>query len=181
MSSLGSAGSANQGGINSWSRSDKISCIAAVVSFMALVISAIQPISSLADYILRPQVGIQYPSDGMRMANNTFNAHGTEERIPSSSDLWLVVRSGVEGRWYPVTRLSVSSGQWSIGDDVICPGSGLQDIQIYLVPDTGEEELFAYVRGSKSRQSLGMDSMPPGAVLEATHAVNVAPNSSDGC
>jgi hypothetical protein len=181
MSGRRGSGNAYQGRRARWTRSEQISLVAAAISLAALLVAAIQPVTSWINYLSRPKVNIQYPSDGMQAANNTFGAHGTAQDIPPSSDLWLVVRSGVEGRWYPVTHLTVSGGRWSIGRDGICPASGLQDIQIYLVPDTDEGGLFGYVRASKSQQALGMNSMPPGAVLEATHAVNVDSNSPTTC
>jgi hypothetical protein len=150
---------------------------AAVISLAAFLVAAIQPISSFFARFSRPQVTIQYPSAGMHMPNNTFGARGTEQHIPLSSDLWLVVRSGVEGRWYPVINLTISNGKWSINSDWICPASGLQDIQVYLVPNTDEEALFNYVKGGKH----GISSLPPGAVLEATHAVNIASKSPANC
>lgn len=177
----GGASGADPGKGKQWTRSDRISLAAVIAATLAFLVAAIQPMSSIVHYFSRPRVTIESPSNGMNMPNNTFGAWGTAQHVPPTSDLWLVVRSGVEGRWYPIYNLSADGGKWAIRNDRICPGSGLQDIQIYLVPNMDEGELFSYIKGDSAQQGLGINSMPPDAVLEATSSINVAGNSRTSC
>jgi hypothetical protein len=162
-----------------WIRSNKISMWALIFAALALLVSLIQPVSSLTHYLNRPRVAIKFPANGANEPNNTFGSSGIASNIPTSSDLWLVVRSGVEGRYYPVDNLTLANNKWSIPGDWICPASGRQDIQIYLVPNTDENDLFDYTRGRGPHH--GINSMPSQAVLEASHAIKVAANSQKSC
>jgi hypothetical protein len=164
-----------------WARSDKLSLVAVIAASVACLVSAIKPAQSVMHYLARPRVTIGYPLPGSDMPNNTFGAWGKASNIPASSELWLVVRSGVEGRYYPVDNLAIVNGTWSIRSNRICPGAGLQDIQVYLVPGTGGNALFDYIRGSAANQGTGINSVPPQAVLEATSNVEVAGSSEKSC
>lgn len=118
-------------------RRSKQSLGALVISIIALVVAAWQPIIVPAiDHFRDPRVTFTYPKPGTRLATNIFGAWGTASHIPASSALWLIVRSGIEGRFYPVRNLPVSNGTWTIGSRWICPAPGLQDLQIYLVPNS---------------------------------------------
>ena len=152
-----------------WARSDKISLCAVIAATLAFLVAAIQPVESVVHHFTRSQVTITFPAAGTHLPDNTFGAWGTAADIPASSDLWLVMRSGVESRYYPTINLTLGSdGKWSIRRDVMCPAPGLQDVQIYLVPNTDENDLFDYVRSSASKTGAGINSMPADAVLEAS-------------
>lgn len=162
-----------------WTRSDKISLCAVIAATLAFFVSLIQPAISLTHYMTRPRVTIESPAAGISEQNNTFGSWGAARGIPASSDLWLVVRSGVEGRYYPIDNLTLMDGKWSIRSNWICPAGGLQDIQVYLVPNTDENDLFDYIRSRGPHQ--GINSMPSQAVLEASSDVQVAGNPRPSC
>jgi hypothetical protein len=164
-----------------WKRSDRLSLAAVIAASAACVIAAIQPGAALWHWLHKAGVSITYPANDESMPNNTFGAWGTAANIPPSSDLWLIVRSGVEGRYYPTHNLQVVRGHWAIGAGKICPGAGPQDIQVYLVPNTDENDLFAYIRGGARTRNGGMNSVPADAVLEASHQVQVAGTSAKYC
>jgi hypothetical protein len=141
-----------------WSRADKVSFFAAVVAcLVAAVPYAVQGFR----YLERPRVTIISPKNGARENANTLGVNGTAQNIPQSSDSWLVVRAGVEGRWYPFERVRLAGDRWAVKKDRICPGSGPQDIEIFLLPDTDEGQLFAYARESPQQRKVGINSMLP--------------------
>jgi hypothetical protein len=164
-----------------WARSDKISLCAVIAATLAFLVSAMQPVQSAVRHFTRPRASIIFPQDGARLPDNTFGAWGTSGNIPASSDLWLVIRSGIEGRYYPAINLTLASnGTWGIQSNRMCPATGLQDVQVYLVPNTDENDLFAYIRSSAAKTGTGINSMPADAVLEASSGVVVG-NSRPSC
>ncbi len=161
-----------------WSRADKINLSIVLTACLAI---ALPYGLQLLRFIQRPQAAIIAPVSGVRVLNNTFGANGTARNIPADSELWLVVKSGVEGRWYPWGPLSVSGGRWAVPPDRICPGYGPQYLQVFKVTDTETGDLFAFIRGSQSLQRQGINSLPPGAVLEASTRVIVGEDSRKFC
>jgi hypothetical protein len=180
VTDLGSVSASPAG--RTWSRADKFSLSAVIVAGLALLISAVQPIAAAAHYFERPRVSIAFPSTGAHLDDNRFGASGSASHIPPSSDLWLVIRPGIEGRYYPTINLTLNAnGSWHVGPDQICPAPGVQDIQVYMVPNTDENDLFGYRRSGAAKKGAGMNSMPAGAVLEASSNVVVAANMHTGC
>jgi hypothetical protein len=115
------------------------------------------------------------------MSTNTFGAGGTASHIPESDDLWLVVRSGIEGRWYPDARLAPEDGAWRLQPRELCPASGPQELEVWLVPQTADGELIAYRKALDAGQAPGLNSMPPTATLEAVASISVARKRSPHC
>ena len=63
----------------------------------------------------------------------------------------------------------------------MCPSPGPQDVEVFMVPNTGEAEFFAYVKSSAQRKGLGINSPPPTAIREATSHIDIAHNAKPRC
>lgn len=148
---------------------------ATLIALIALVVSVIPYAERALSRFEQPRVSINLPHNGSKNVKRSVGAAGTASKIPSASDLWLVVRSGIEGRWYPAARLTTKrNGKWSVPAHYLCPGPGPQDFEVWLVPDVGEGQLLAYMNESRAPQNPpGVNSMPPSAKLEATANINV--------
>jgi hypothetical protein len=169
----------NQAG--KWTKADKMNGAGVLVAILGLVGGVLVPnLWHLHNYLNRPQASISWPNEQAKIPNNAFGAQGTAHHIPTDSDLWLIVRSGIEGRWYPDERLTVTDGSWQVPKNMICPASGPQELVIYLVPDSAEGSLFAYKR-SAAQKGLGMNSVPIGSTVMALVTVHVANSKRTGC
>jgi hypothetical protein len=157
-----------------WSQADKINGVGVLIAVLGLLLGVGLPgVLHLVSYLNRAQASIIQPVDNARVPDNTFGAHGSADNIPPDYDLWLILRSGVEGRWYPVQLLHVVKGIWQVGEEQMCPTPGLQELIIYMVPDSEEGQLFAYQRSAASKSGQGIDSIPPDSVVKATAYVQV--------
>lgn len=157
-----------------WSRSDKISIAAIIIALLGAAGGIGTPyLVSWVKHFNNPQVTIITPANGAKEADNGFGARGTASNIPAGSDLWLIVRAGVAGIWYPFNKLSIDNDQWYVKRHSICTGAGPQDIEIFLVPYASDDQLVTFVNSSEQIQKLGINSLPPGATLEAASDVLV--------
>ncbi len=93
-------------------------------------------------------------------------------------DLWLVVKSGVEGKYYPLESLHVEDNGWNVPERKICTALGSQIIQLYLVPKTADGSLYTYALDG-SQHLVGIGAMPTGSVREAQAQINVSGSSTD--
>jgi hypothetical protein len=162
-----------------WSRADKINRWIAVSAVIAALIALAPWAKNVYDWVQRPRAAISSPFNGEHVRTNTFGVAGTAANVPADADLWLVVRSGVEGRWYPIGRFLVTNGKWTSGVHDLCPGP--HDIEVFLVPDNGGAQFFTYVGSKAQHQGVGIDSIPPTAVLEGTSQIIVPGPSKPGC
>jgi hypothetical protein len=128
-----------------------------------------------------PKVTISSPPNGAHLPNNTFGTSGIAEGVPSGDDLWLVVKPPDYDRWYPVSRINVVGGAWTIGAGEICPAGGRQDIEVFMVPNIAEAQLTAYVSYRTSQHDPGIKGMPTLATLEAVSHVSVNSDSTKSC
>jgi hypothetical protein len=161
-----------------WSRPDKINLGILIVAFVVLVLPYLQHWVSSQ---WRPQASILSPANNARIADNTFGANGSAKYIPDNSDLWLIVRSGIQGRWYPIQRLRVVNGSWQVGRKRICPTPGPQQLELFLVPDSEDEQLFNYQSSSVQLHSEGITSVPPDSTVEAISNIEVLKTTSSSC
>lgn len=129
----------------------------------------------------RLQVTISRPADGAILPDNTFGATGTAKHIPANDSLWLVLKPPGYGRWYPVSPISVIGGNWHIPRDIICPASGRQDVEVFLVPDVAMLRLQEYVSSRTAQHDPGIAAMPSLTMLKAVSYVNVRTNKHKGC
>jgi len=155
-----------------WTRADKINTL---IACTALVTALAPPGRSLWVYEHRPVAAIDHPDDESRSAGPTVAVDGTAERIPSDSDLWLVIRS--DGRWYPVERCQPGrNGRWSFRDDDVHLGGpkekGLYVLSVYLAGPSQTGEFAQFVNGQQQSKDSGLASLPDGIKLLATRTVN---------
>jgi hypothetical protein len=114
------------------------------------------------------------PTDGSTQPSN-LGATGTATNIPRDDDLWLVIRSGIEGRWYPVSRIvPQDNGVWKIPRDVIQPAKGFQEIEVIMLSDSDEAQFIDYVKQRMATGAdLGLSSIPSVHMLEAVARITV--------
>jgi hypothetical protein len=126
------------------------------------------------------QATISSPLTSTKEPDNLFGANGFAQNIPSNMELWLVVKSGVEGRYYPLEPLQIDNdGGWNIPNAKICPALGSQIIQLYLVPKAAEGSLSTYALDG-TKHLAGIRSMPTGSVREAQSSVTVLALNPEG-
>lgn len=156
-------------GAKGWTRADRLNAIGVAV---ALTVAVVPLCVKLVNKLNRAEAGFSLPLPG-KVATRAFPAHGSASNIPASSDLWIVLRSGVEGRWYPVERLNVTHGQWHVDAGTICPTAGLQELWLVLVSDTDSGQLLDYVRKYNTPPAAphppGVSSLPPNHLLKIQH------------
>jgi hypothetical protein len=155
----------------SWSRADKISAAIAVIALGA----AVTPyVSDVVKHFTGPRATIIMPVDGSTHPRS-FGATGTAANIPRDDDLWLVIRSGIEGRWYPVSRIvPQANGAWTIPRGVIQPATGFQEIEVIMLSDSDEAQFIDYVnQRMKTSADPGLSSIPSVYSLEAVVRITV--------
>jgi hypothetical protein len=162
-----------------WSTADKINGVGVLVAILGLTIPLVWHLYTSSQ---QPRVSVKWPNDDVNMTDNTFGSYGTAAHIPAGSDLWLIVRSGGDGRWYPTKRpLQVHNGSWQIRRGTICPAAGSQELVIYMIPEAEEGSLFAYINSKAGWNELGMNSVPVDSKVMASATVNVAKDKHVWC
>ena len=146
-----------------WSRADRITLSTAILALLVAVTPVAthfwEGLHSVHATITTPATGSVYH------ASEDPGATGTGHNKPSDDDLWLVKRSGIEGRWYPVERLLIQSdGQWTV--PALHPALGQQELYVILVPITEDAQFIDYVK-NLGRSDPGISSLPPGSVVKA--------------
>jgi hypothetical protein len=155
-----------------WSRADKINGLTAVIALLV----AVQPYAYDAwNHFAGPRATITGPVDGSTEPNQDFGASGTAKHIPRDDDLWLVTRSGIEGRWYPVTRIVPDAeGKWVVPKNVIQPAKGFQEIEVIRLSISDGAQFIDYVnRRTTNGSDPGVSSIPSIYELEAVARITV--------
>jgi len=133
------------------------------VGLAALIVGLIPYAIDIERHFTGPHASISEPASGSIQPNNMFSAYGTASNIPSGDDLWLVVRSGVEARWYPSTRLVPLNGDWIVGGGINRPSAGPQVLELILLPDSREGTFVNYVNALRLHDlNPGMSQLPSG-------------------
>lgn len=157
-----------------WSRANKIGLFGAIVAVIALIIAALPYAADVWRHFSGPSAAITEPAPGSVQPNNMFGAQGTSRNIPDGDDLWLVVRSGIEARWYPVTRIVPVNGPWIVGGGLIRPALGSQIIELIMLSDSNEASFINYVKALQLKQlNPGLSSLPNGYTLLASAQIQV--------
>jgi hypothetical protein len=143
-----------------WTRANKI---ALFVGIAALAVALIPYAIDVVRHFTGPRGSISEPAPGSIQPNNMFSADGTASNIPSGDDLWLVVRSGVGGRWYPAARVAPINGQWLVGGGIVRPAAGPQILELILLPDSSEATFVNYVSALRLHDlNPGLRQLPSG-------------------
>jgi hypothetical protein len=101
-------------------------------------------------------------------------------KIPEpDDDLWLLVRAP-GNFWFPIAKIE-SGSPWSVAAHMICyrMGPGMQDLQVWMIPDTTDGPLINYMNISNSTSPI--TQLPPGSMLETQLAVRVPNNIHVSC
>ena len=153
----------------SWSRADRINGVTAI---LALVVALTPVATHFWRSLHSVHATITTPATGSVFhASEDHGATGTAHNKPSDEDLWLVKRSGIEGRWYPVGRLLVKSdGSWTV--PALSPALGQQELYVILVPITEDAQFIDYVN-NLANSDPGISSLPPASMVEAVSSINV--------
>ena len=150
-------------------RSDWIAAGALLVAAFAVAFPLVR---EAWDNSQKPSVTIDAPSP-RKTIKSPFGANGTWSHVSASDDLWLIVRSGIEGRWYPVGRLpKLPDHTWKTAGNAIQPALGAQQIEIFRVPETADATLINYING---RADPGLSGLPAEAERLAGEDLTVAP------
>ena len=153
----------------------------AIISSLAAAFAI--PVYNFVKLHLHPpqiQATISSPIPSTKEYDNLFGANGFAQNIPSNMELWLVVKSGVEDKYYPLEPLVIDNdGGWNIPNAKICPALGSQVIQVYLVPKAEEGSLSTYSLDGTNHLA-GIPSMPTGSVREAQSRVTVLALNPEG-
>ncbi|MFI0421809.1 hypothetical protein [Spongiactinospora sp. 9N601] len=153
-----------------WARTDKIAAFAIVIS--AVITLGIW----LADRQGRsvpPSGTITNIADELKVREEALFVEGKAGDIPVGSEVWLVIRAGLERRWYPVMMTRPGpDGSWRSDDDASDPQNvrlvtnGPYYIQIYCANMSAIAEFQQYkAKAIKSNKYPGMDKLPRGAKL----------------
>jgi hypothetical protein len=154
-----------------WSRADKIS---AAIGVIALGTAVAPYVSDVVKHFTAPRATITVPADGSTQPSD-LGACGTSTNIPRDDDLWLVTRSGIEGRWYPVTRIvPQANGNWTVPRNVIQPATGFQEIEVLMLSDSDEAQFIDYAnRREATGADPGLSNIPSVHSLEAVARITV--------
>ena len=143
-----------------WLASSKTTNAAAIaalgVSIIALVLSAPVYPHIEALFAASPEADFVYPNPSTTTAPAGFSVSISSNNVPVSSDLWFIVRAGTQHEWYPFDLIN-PNGTWSIAD--ICPATGKQILQIWLVPDSQESTLLTYLDSKHGSYTQGLTSL----------------------
>lgn len=156
-----------------WSRTDKIARLGLVVAVVTAIGVLIPYAIDVYNHLTGPAAAFAEPVNGSAQTSS-LGASGTAHNIPLSDDLWLAVRSGIEARWYPVERLVVQNGHWSVGPGIIWPASGTQELQIIMLSDSDEASFINYVQAHNlQHKNPGLSNLPPGYQVLKTVQIEV--------
>lgn len=125
----------------------------------------------ISSHAYNPSVTIRAPLPSTTEPNSGFGANGFIYHKPAGMDLWLVVQSG--GEYYPFNRLhSAKDNEWNVPTHEICTATGTQTLQLYLVPQATDGELFQYSQDN-TPNCAGLANMPAGSILEKQSQIYV--------
>jgi hypothetical protein len=105
-------GGAMVGGTGGWTRPDKINLVIAIAAILAAV-GALWPAGrDFLDKRQAPSASFIDPQDNARIPGGVTDASWTTKNA-EHEPLWLVLRTSIDGHWYPSQRLVVQpDGKW---------------------------------------------------------------------
>jgi hypothetical protein len=150
-----------------WFSSNKATNLIAIAALLASVLLS-SPAFSLYEKwsATPPEADFVSPNSSLNAIPAGFLVSVKSNNIPDSSDLWFIVRSGSQAEWYPWALMS-SNETWSLEN--VCPGTGEQILQVWLVPDSQESVLLEYVSTHHSSYTQGLLNLGSSSASELTH------------
>ena len=148
----------------------------AIIAF----VTAVSPLAhDLWSYWIRPSVIITSPPPDFISGSRGFSVTGVSRHIPEADDLWLLVRAP-GNFWFPLDKIP-PNGQWGVAAHMICyrMGPGQQDLQVWMIPDTADSSLIAYMDDNNSTKPV--TQLPPGSTLETHRIVQVPKHIKVSC
>ncbi|MDF5758360.1 hypothetical protein [Spongiactinospora sp. TRM90649] len=118
-----------------------------------------------------PSGTITSVQDNLVLTRDALYVAGEASDIPAGSEVWIVVRAGVERLWYPVKAVNVASdGTWRSDEDpnnpqeVLVTTPGAYYIQIYCA-DMGAIAALQKEKADSLASGIydGMQRLPRGA------------------
>jgi hypothetical protein len=167
----------NQTGIGPWSRADKINRWIAVLALVAAFIALVPYVQHGVDWLRRSSATFTPPTDCSTFSiSHNQGATGVARNIPINSDLWLALRAGAEGRWYPVAWIPSRNGPWTVPPQYVTPALGRQELALIIVPVTDDAQFIDYVKlKHQTGADPGISSLPPLAELKTICQIEVKP------
>jgi hypothetical protein len=157
-----------------WNRADKINLWIALIALVSGFIALIPYAQRVQAWLNRSTATISAPVNGSTFhINHNQGVTGDVHHIPSDSDLWLAIRSGVEGRWYPISQIRERDGSWRVQPSFIAPAVGSQEFVLILVPVTDDAQFIDYFNRKNRTDDPGISSLPSLATIKAISEVNV--------
>lgn len=140
-----------------WTRTDRISLGALIIALLALL-GSFGP--GAADYLWGSKAYIENLSDGDVVVSSDISV---EVRItnPRDMDYWLILKTGVEGKWYPQARIISDDNGKSPSIPVHLGSTGSFQISVYATDPSQGESLYEYfARPADGR--TGLTGLPEG-------------------
>jgi hypothetical protein len=152
-----------------WVRADKIAAISLAVAAIALVLSGIPIATAAWERFHAPSISIETPGEDEQISVQASAVTGFMANIPEDRDVWLLVRSSSEGRWYPIQTVEPQpDGSWqSEADALQLTDPGAYTLYAYLADFTASAEMKSYLTEAQASGVYpGLPSPPEGTTLE---------------
>jgi hypothetical protein len=158
--------------VNDWYSSNKATNTIAIIALLAAV-GLSSPVLSffaarLADH---PEADFISPNPSIKDVPAGFLVSVRSNNIPDSSNLFFVIRDESQAEWYPWAIMD-SNETWSLKD--VCAGTGMQTLQIWLVPDSQENALLYWIDNPHSSYTQGLTSLGSPSAIDLKYlTINV--------
>lgn len=147
-----------------WQRSDWLSLAAVAVSLIALLIP---PITSQIESARAPKASISGIEEEQKLSRSDYQVEVSYENKDDDADVWLVLRTGIEGKWYPLRRVLPSEGDLNTGVseplDVFLATTGPYQLSVYYTTPSQGLAFQEYLAQPAADQT-GMFGIPEGIV-----------------
>jgi hypothetical protein len=137
------------GATGSWTRPDKINFVIAVAAVVTAVGALWPAANDFLDKRNAPSATFVEPGNNERISGRTTEASGSAENIDRPESLWLVLRTSVDGYWYPSQRLTIQQdGEWKTRSEepLVLAGLGEYEVYLYLATDSANASLVTYLK-----------------------------------
>lgn len=134
--------------------------VVAIIAVTPLVRGAVERNSELHATFVQP-------TSGQAVHGETVPTQVTVENLGNDEDVWLVLRAGEQGRWYPIVRIQPDgSGAWMASDgEVVLGTTGTYQLLLYGVRPPEAGAMQEYVESAEANGHPGLTSLPVGVRL----------------